>query len=52
MVTSRQRKGIRKRMRAIKEAKDNNASEEKIERLTKDLYAYLEREGLTGYDEF
>lgn len=47
MVSSRQRVQIKKRMRRIKDATDAG-EEEKARRRTKELYDYLEREGIVN----
>lgn len=38
-------------MRAIKEARKNNAHKRVIEQRTKELYTYLEKEGIIRTDE-
>lgn len=47
MVTDAQRKQIKKRMKRIKQAKDDGKDEEIIRKRTKELIVYLERQGLT-----
>lgn len=52
MVTKRQRKEIKKRMRAIKEARDNNMHKRVIEERAEELTNYLQSEGLINpFDE-
>lgn len=46
-VSDAQRQRIEKLMRRIKEAKNEGKSEHIIRERTHELYAYLEREGLT-----
>lgn len=52
MVTQKQRREIRERMRAIKDAKDNGESEEIIKKRTRELTSYLRKEGIINpFDE-
>lgn len=50
MVTPRQRREIRRRMSAIKEAKDNGEHKRVIKQRTQELMVYLQQEGIV--DQF
>lgn len=46
MVTTKQKRELKELMKNIKAAKENDMSEEEIKRRTKELYTYLQNEGL------
>lgn len=46
MITDTQRREIKKRMRAIKDAADNDRPDKIIEERTKELTDYLQQEGI------
>lgn len=52
MVSERQRRDIKEKMRAIKEAKKNNRPQRIIEKRTNELTEYLHQEGIINpFDE-
>lgn len=51
MVTSQQRYKIKKLASRIKKAKDDGKKKEVIEERTKELYRYLEKEGIVISDD-